>query len=92
MRVLFTREGWADHLFWQEQDRTVLRRVNELIRDAQRDPFRGIGKPEPLRGDLQGWWSRRIAGDHRLVSRVVGVGNEQRLEVVACRYRYSRRG
>lgn len=55
MRVLFTREGWADYLFWQEQDRAVLHRVNELIRDATRDPFRGIGKPEPLRGGLQGW-------------------------------------
>jgi toxin YoeB len=92
MRVLFTPEGWADHLFWQEQDRAILRRVNELIRDAQRDPFRGTGKPEPLRGGLQGWWSRRITGDHRLVYRVVGAGDEQRLEIIACRYHYSRRG
>ena len=50
MRVLFTPEGWADYLFWQEQDRATLRRINELIRDVQRDPFRGTGKPEPLRG------------------------------------------
>ena len=92
MRVLFTPEDWADHLFWQEQDRTVLRRVNELIRDVQRDPFRGIDKPEPLRGDLQVWGSRWITGDHRLVYRVVGAGDERRLEIIACRYHYSRRG
>ncbi|HTT81626.1 MAG TPA: Txe/YoeB family addiction module toxin [Stellaceae bacterium] len=92
MRVLFTSSGWADYLAWQEHDRDTLRRVNELIRDIGRQPFRGIGKPEPLRGDLQGWWSRRITGDHRLVYRVAGVGEEQRIEIVACRYHCSRRG
>lgn len=92
MKVLFTAEGWADYLTWQNQDRDVLRRINELIKDVQREPFRGIGKPEPLRGDLQGWWSRRITGDHRLVYRVAGTGDAQRLEIIACRYHYSRRG
>lgn len=92
MRVLFTAEGWADYVSWQEQDRAVIRRINELIRDVRRDPFRAMGKPEPLRGDLRGWWSRRITGDHRLVYRIVGGGDGQRLEIVACRYHYSRRG
>jgi toxin YoeB len=91
MRVLFTGEAWVDYLVWQAQDRDVLGRINELIKDIGRSPFRSIGKPESLRGDLQGWWSRRITGDHRLVYRVVGTGPEQRIEIIACRYHYSRR-
>jgi toxin YoeB len=70
MRLMWLPGGWADYLFWQEQDRKVLARVNELIRDALRNSATGIGKPEPLRGDLQGWWSRRITRGHRLVYRV----------------------
>ncbi|MGR0186319.1 Txe/YoeB family addiction module toxin [Azospirillum aestuarii] len=88
MKLLFTPHGWDDYLYWQETDRTVLKRINELIRDAARSPFKGIGKPEPLRGNLSGWWSRRITGDHRLVYRVTGQGQDQTLEIVACRYHY----
>ena len=62
--------GWADYLYWQETNRKTLHRINELIRDALRSPFVGIGKPEPLKGNLKGWWSRRITGEHRLVYRV----------------------
>jgi toxin YoeB len=62
--------GWADYLHWQEQDRKTLHRINEVIRDTLRNPFAGIGKPEPLKGNLKGWWSRRITQEHRLVYRV----------------------
>jgi len=70
MTVSFTSAGWEDYLFWQANDSTTLRKINELIRDTKRDPFRGIGKPEPLSGNLKGWWSRRIIREHRLVYKV----------------------
>ncbi len=77
--------GWADYLHWQEQDRKILSRVNLLIREALRTPFAGIGKPEPLKGNLAGWWSRRITQEHRLVHRVDG----QVLVVMQCRLHYA---
>ncbi len=92
MKVHFTERGWTDYLFWQESDRKLLSRINALIGEIQRTPFAGIGKPEPLRGELQGWWSRRITGDHRLVYRITATGDDQRIEIAACRYHYSRRG
>ncbi len=76
--------GWADYLHWQEQDRKILSRVNLLIREALRTPFAGIGKPEPLKGSLAGWWSRRITQEHRLVYRVEG----QVLVIMQCRFHY----
>ena len=76
--------GWADYLHWQEQDRKTLHRINEVIRDALRNPFTGIGKPEPLRGNLKGWWSRRITQEHRLVYRV----ENGTLIVMQCRFHY----
>lgn len=66
----------------------MLARVNELIRDALRSPFRGIGKPEPLRDNWPGWWSRRINAEHRLVYRVIGSGDDQRLEIALCGCHY----
>ena len=66
----------------------ILMRVNELIREASRTPFKGIGKPEPLVGSLKGWWSRRITREHRLVYRVAGTGENQTLEIAACRFHY----
>ncbi len=90
MKLGFTPQGWADYLFWQEIDPAVLSRLNELIRDALRSPFAGIGKPEPLLGDLKGWWSRRVTREHRLVYRVSGTGDAQVLEISACRYHYRR--
>lgn len=72
MRLLWEESAWADYLYWQGQDKKTLNRLNQLIRDMQRSPFEGIGKPEPLRGDLAGWWSRRIDGANRIVYRQEG--------------------
>ena len=88
MKLLFTEDGWDDYLHWQATDRGVLERINTLLRDSTRQPFKGLGKPEPLRGEFAGWWSRRITGEHRLIYRIVGKGEEQRLEIVMCRYHY----
>jgi toxin YoeB len=88
VRLHVTSHAWEDYLHWQASDPARLRRLNELIRDCMRQPFRGLGKPEPLKGDLAGWWSRRIDDEHRLVYRVAGSGEEQRLEIVACRLHY----
>ncbi|WGM39289.1 Toxin YoeB [Caulobacter sp. NIBR1757] len=66
----------------------MMKRINKLIRDTLRSPFEGLAKPEPLKGELAGWWSRRIDDEHRLVYRVVGTGEEQQLEIVQCRYHY----
>ena len=88
MNPLWTRDAWEDYLYWQADDRAVAEKINELIRDARRDPFKGLGKPEPLKGDIKGWWSRRITGEHRLVYRVLGSPPEQRIEIVQCRYHY----
>lgn len=88
MRLSFTPRAWADYVHWAETDRTLLGRVNALIKDALRTPFTGIGKPEPLLGDIKGWWSRRITGEHRLVYRVSGSGEAQALEIASCRYHY----
>ncbi len=88
MLVAFTDAAWEEYLAWQSVDPTVLDKINQLIADIRRSPFRGIGKPEPLRGDLAGWWSRRITGEHRLVYRLSGAGRAQTLEIVQCRYHY----
>jgi toxin YoeB len=88
MRLLWTSPAWEDYLHWQTADPKVLQAVNDLIRDIKRDPFRGLGKPEPLKHALQGWWSRRITGEHRLVYRVSGKGEAQQIEIAACRYHY----
>jgi len=82
--VVFTPTAWEDYVHWQGQDPRILERLNLLLRECQRDPFRGIGKPEPLKGDLQGFWSRRIDSTHRLVYAVTAA----QLRVVACRYHY----
>ena len=88
MKLVFTERAWSDYLYWQDADKAVLARVNEVIKDATRSPFRGLGKPEPLAGNLKGFWSRRITREHRLVYRVSGAAGEQALEIVACRYHY----
>ncbi len=77
-------KAWDDYLYWQSQDKKTLKRVNQLIKDAERDPFSGIGKPEPLKGDLSGFWSRRIDDINRLVYRV----NGNLLEILSCRGHY----
>lgn len=89
MKVWFSEDGWADYLYWSEADAGTLARINALIDDARRHPFAGLGKPEALKGDLSGWWSRRITGEHRLVYRIQGrQGTDQRIEIVQCRYHY----
>lgn len=88
MKVLFADRAWDDYLHWQAADANTLARVNDLIKDCRQSPFAGIGKPEPLRGDLRGWWSRRITLEHRLVYRVTGEKGERRLEIAQCRFHY----
>jgi toxin YoeB len=85
----FTAQAWADYQFWVASDPATLRRINDLIRDASRTPFSGIGKPEPLKLNGKGWWSRRITGEHRLVYRATGTGAEQTLVIAACWFHYS---
>ncbi len=80
----FVPDAWESYLYWQEQDRKMLKRVNLLIDAAVRDPFAGVGKPEPLRGDLAGYWSRRIDEVNRLVYRAT----DEELVVIACRFHY----
>ncbi len=88
MRIIFASQAWEDYLHWQANDPNVLDRLNSLIRECARDPFKGTGKPEPLKGDLKGWWSRRITLEDRLVYRLAGQGSERRLEIAQCRYHY----
>jgi len=85
MNVLFTDAGWQDYVHWQTEDRKVLKKINDLIKDIKRSPYEGIGKPEPLRHQLQGYWSRRIDPEHRLVYQIEG---STTLVIVACRYHY----
>ena len=88
MKLVFSSDAWRDYVEWQAEDGAVVVRINALIEDALRNPFRGIGKPEPLKRNLAGWWSRRITGEHRLVYRVSGSGDAQALEIPSCRYHY----
>jgi toxin YoeB len=88
VKLLFTELVWDDYLYWLGEDPKVLAKINELIRDIRREPFKGLGKPEPLKANLAGWWSRRITGDHRLVYRVEGAGTAQHLVIAQCRYHY----
>ena len=90
MRLVFSADAWADYQVWVAKGGAELARVNELIEQSLRMPFKGIGKPEPLMGDLKGWWSRRITQEHRLVYRVSGTGDSQSLEIAACRFHYTR--
>lgn len=90
MKITFSSTSWEQYLHWQDADAKITARINELIRDASRNPFNGIGKPEPLRNELSGWWSRRITDEHRFVYRVAGKGAEQALEIAACRFHYAK--
>jgi toxin YoeB len=72
MKIVFSEPAWEDYLYWQQTDKKILQRVNQLIKEIQRDPYAGIGKPEPLRHGLSGYWSRRIDEEHRLVYKVEG--------------------
>jgi len=84
MKLVFAEEAWEDYLYWQKQDRKMLERINKLIRDIQREPFVGVGKPEPLKHALSGFWSRWITDEHRIVYRIEG----DELQIVQLRFHY----
>lgn len=84
MEKLWTDQAWESYLYWQTQDKKTLKRVNQLIKDAERNGYDGIGKPEPLRGDMTGWWSRRIDDANRLVYRI----EDGKLIIADCRGHY----
>ncbi|MGH6989049.1 MAG: Txe/YoeB family addiction module toxin [Stellaceae bacterium] len=88
MKLLWTAEAWEEFVQSSQRDPAFAAKIVELFKDIRRTPFAGLGKPEPLRGSLSGWWSRRITREHRLVYRVVGTEAEQRVEIVQCRYHY----
>jgi len=91
MNVLFSKMAWEQYQYWQDEDKQMIGKINELIKSIQRNAFKGIGKPEPLRQNLKGYWSRRISKEHRLVYRVVGKEKEgQRVEVLTCYLHYSK--
>ena len=83
-KLVFSDEAWEDYLHWQEMDRSMIRRINQLIKDVRRSPYEGIGKPEPLKHQLAGWWSRRIDAEHRFVYRVT----ENAVEIATLRHHY----
>ena len=84
MELVFQTNPWEDYLYWLGQDKKTLLRINDLIKDTLRNPFKGIGKPEPLKGNYAGCWSRRITEEHRLVYKV----KDNRLHILQCRYHY----
>jgi toxin YoeB len=84
MKLIFLSTGWEDYLYWQVTDKKTLKKINALVKEIQRSPFQGNGKPEPLKHDLAGWWSRRIDLEHRLVYRV----ENESLFILQCRYHY----
>jgi len=84
MNLLFTDEAWEDYLYWQQYDKKLLKKINTLLKEIKRTPYEGTGKPEPLKHELQGAWSRRINQEHRLVYEVF----DEQINVLACRYHY----
>ena len=85
MKICFTETGWKDYISWECQDKRLLKHINKLIADILRNGHDGVGKPEPLRGDLSGWWSRRIDEKNRLVYRLVG---DEMVEIIQCKGHY----
>jgi len=86
MKIIFSKNSWEDYVSWQSENKKMLRKINELIKDIQRTPFEGKGKPEPLKYDLAGFWSRRIDREHRLVYQV----NKKEILIYSCRFHYDR--
>ena len=84
MKITWTLTAWEDYLYWQSIDKSKLKRINELIKAITREPFKGIGNPEALKHDLQGFWSRRIDSEHRLVYQI----QENTLCIISCKYHY----
>jgi len=91
MNFEFTSIGWEDFEYWLENDPAIITKIKELLRDIRRTPFSGIGKPEPLKYSLAGYWSRRISGEHRLVYKIEGKkGGNQKCFIIQCRFHYDR--
>ena len=86
MKITFSLNAWEDYLSWQQQDEKILKKINQLIKDIQKTPFEGIGKPESLRYDLSGFWSRRIDREHRLVYQV----RDEEILIYSCKYHYTK--
>ena len=86
MRIIFSQNSWEDYVSWQSEDKNMLKKINELIKDIQRTPYKGLGKPEPLKYDLAGFWSRRIDREHRLVYQV----REKEILIHSCKYHYDK--
>ncbi|MEW7279379.1 Txe/YoeB family addiction module toxin [Aquimarina sp. 2201CG1-2-11] len=86
MKLVWSSSSWNDYLYWQKSDKKIVKRINELLKSCWRTPFEGIGKPEALKGDLQGYWSRRITSEHRLVYKYT----EEELLIASCRYHYNK--
>ena len=84
MKKIWSDGAWDGYLYWQKENKSILKKINQLIKDIERNPFDGIGKPEPLKANLSGWWSRRIDGTHRIVYRIV----ENNLEIAQCKEHY----
>jgi toxin YoeB len=84
MKLIFVDESWEDYLYWQKTDRKILDRINNLVKDISRNPYSGLGKPEPLKYKYQGYWSRRITEEHRLIFSVV---NDE-IQIAKCRFHY----
>jgi toxin YoeB len=83
-KIAFSERAWAEYLYWQSQDKKSLKRINQLLKDVERSPFEGIGKPEALVGNLSGFWSRRIDDKNRLIYRIKG----EFIEILSCREHY----
>lgn len=89
MNIVFTKNGWEEFEYWIENDSDTFMKIKELIKSIRENPFKGIGKLEPLRHDLKSFWSRRITGEHRLVYKVSGTkGIDQRCVIIQCRFHY----
>lgn len=88
MKLLWSEAGWETYVYWQMNDSDILHKVNGLIKDTNRSPFKGLGKPEPLKDNLRVWWSRRITREHLFVYRVTGSPGDQMLEIASCRFHY----
>lgn len=89
MTFEFTEHGWDDFVYWIETDTDIVQKIKELLQDIKKTPFQGIGKPEPLRHSLKGYWSRRITGEHRLVYKIDGKkGIDQKCYILQCRFHY----
>jgi len=84
MKITFSKNAWEDYTYWLSEDKRMLKKINELIKDIQRTPYEGMGKPEPLKYDLSGLWSRRIDREHRLIYQA----NETEILIYSCRYHY----